>query len=89
MALTRAEKDQVRAEYASAENDTGSTTLQIAMLTTRINVLVEHLRAHKHDFASERGLLKMVGQRKRLLAYLRKTSPDSYTALIQRLGLRR
>jgi len=89
MALSRAEKDQVRAEYASDEKDTGSTTLQIAMLTRRINGLVDHLRAHKHDFASERGLLKMVGQRKRLLAYLRETNPDSYTALIQKLGLRR
>jgi len=89
MALTKAEKEQVRSEFAENATDTGSTRLQIATLTRRINQLVEHLRTHKHDFASERGLLKLVGQRRRLLAYLRKTSPDSYTALIQTLGLRR
>jgi len=89
MAWTKAEKDEVRAEYGLAPNDTGSTQLQVAMLTRRINMLVDHLRIHKHDFASERGLLQMVGLRRRLLKYLRKTEPDTYTALIQRLGLRR
>ncbi len=89
MALTREEKQEVRAGYALNEADTGSTPLQIAMMTRRINQLVEHLKVHKHDQASRRGLLKLVGQRRRMLAYLRGGQPDVYQDLIQRLGLRR
>ncbi len=89
MALTKAEKEQIRSDYGISNNDSGSTPVQVAALTTRINQLVEHLRIHKHDYASQRGLLKLVGQRRRLLAYLRENAPDTYTNLIQRLGLRR
>ena len=89
MALTKSEKDQVIAEFKINENDSGSAQVQVAMLTSRINTLVEHLRIHKHDHATERGLLKMVGRRRRLLVYLRETKPAQYEELIQRLGLRR
>jgi small subunit ribosomal protein S15 len=89
MALTKSEKDTLIGDFKINENDTGSSQVQVAMLTTRINTLVEHLRAHKHDNATRRGLLKMVGRRRRLLVYLRRTQPAEYEALIQRLGLRR
>lgn len=89
MALTKSEKEQLIGEFKINENDTGSAQVQVAMLTTRINTLVDHLRIHKHDNATERGLLKMVGRRRRLLVYLRETKPAEYEALIQRLGLRR
>jgi small subunit ribosomal protein S15 len=89
MALTKAEKDTLIADYAIKTGDTGSSQVQVAMLTSRINSLVEHLRVHKHDNATRRGLLKMVGRRRRLLGYLRRTQPSEYQALIQRLGLRR
>ncbi|MBN1311175.1 MAG: 30S ribosomal protein S15 [Anaerolineae bacterium] len=89
MALTKEEKQEIRTEYGLSENDTGSTQVQVAMLTKRINQLVDHLKIHKHDYTSQRGLLKLVGQRRRMLAYLRRNEPDNYQELIQRLGLRR
>jgi small subunit ribosomal protein S15 len=86
--LAKTEKDDIFKEYARHEGDTGSPEVQIAMLTTRINQLTEHLKIHKHDEHSRRGLLKMVGQRLRHLKYLNKKNPDAYKALIERLGLR-
>ncbi len=76
------------AKYKAHETDTGSTKLQVAVLTERINYLTEHFRAHKKDHHSRRGLLKMVGQRKRLMSYLRRTDVESYRQLVQDLGLR-
>jgi len=82
-------KDTIIREYASHEGDTGSPEVQVAVLTSRIRRLTEHLREHKHDFHSRRGLLKMVGKRRRLLTYLRKKDVERYRSLIGRLGLRR
>lgn len=76
------------AKYKAHETDTGSTKLQVAMLTERINYLTEHFRTHTKDHHSRRGLLKMVGQRKRLMSYLRRTDVESYRQLVQDLGLR-
>jgi small subunit ribosomal protein S15 len=76
-------------EYGTHEYDTGSSQVQIAILTKRIEDLIEHLKVHKHDEHTRRGLLKLVGRRRRLLAYLRRTQPEEYKELIQRLGLRR
>jgi len=76
-------------EYATHDGDTGSPEVQVALLTTRIQHLTEHLREHKHDFHSRRGLLKMVGRRRRLLKYLQKKDVERYRTLISRLGLRR
>jgi small subunit ribosomal protein S15 len=87
--LSKDDKQAVIQEYGRATNDTGSPEVQIALLTTRINQLTEHLKAHKHDEHSRRGLLKMVGQRRRHLVYLSRSDPDRYRAIIQRLGLRR
>lgn len=89
MALTKEEKLEILANYGLKETDTGSTQVQVAMMTRRINQLVDHLKVHKHDQASRRGLLRLVGQRRRMLAYLRRGQPDVYQDLIQRLGLRR
>jgi small subunit ribosomal protein S15 len=89
MALTQTEKSEIMAQFAVHEGDTGSTPVQVALLTTRIGQLTEHLKVHKHDEHSRRGLLKLVGQRRRLLVYLRRTQPEVYQALIKRLGLRR
>lgn len=89
MPLTTEEKQEIFKEYGIAEGDTGSTQVQVAMLTKRINRLIEHLRIHRHDEHTRRGLLKLVGHRRRLLAYLRKSDPEAYKNLIQRLGLRR
>lgn len=89
MALTRDEKTNVFQNYGRHEGDTGSPEVQIAMLTTRIQQLTEHLIAHKQDQSSRRGLLKLVGQRRRHLRYLSETNPESYRAILQRLGLRR
>jgi len=77
------------ATYGSTENDTGSTDVQIALLTERINDLSEHFKVHKKDHHSRRGLLHMVSQRRRLLTYLRRNNPERYRGLIERLGLRR
>lgn len=89
MNWTPEEKQAIIEEYAVHEGDTGSPQVQIALLTHRIQQLTEHLKAHKHDEHSRRGLLKMVGRRRRLLRYLRRTDPEAYRELIQRLGLRR
>jgi small subunit ribosomal protein S15 len=82
------EKAPTVAKYKSHENDTGSTRVQVALLTDRINYLNDHFRAHAKDHHSRRGLLKMVGKRKRLLNYLRRTDVDSYRQIVQELGLR-
>ncbi|MFN0283617.1 MAG: 30S ribosomal protein S15 [Kineosporiaceae bacterium] len=89
MPLDAATKQKIMAEYATVEGDTGSPEVQIAMLTTRIKDLTEHLKMHKHDHHSRRGLLILVGQRRRLLQYLQRTDISRYRALLARLGLRR
>lgn len=88
MGLTKEVKTKMIGDYHRHETDTGSPEVQIALLTTRINQLTEHLRAHKHDESSRRGLLKLVGTRRRLLAYLRKTDLQRYAAIAERLSLR-
>ena len=87
--MTNELKQQIMAEYAIHEGDTGSPEVQIAVLTTRINELNEHLSVHKKDHHSRRGLLKMVGHRRNLLAYLQKVDIERYRALIKRLGIRK
>jgi small subunit ribosomal protein S15 len=89
MALDAEVKKSIMQEYATAEGDTGSPEVQVAMLTKRIKDLTEHLKTHKHDHHSRRGLLLLVGQRKRLLTYLQKRDITRYRELIGRLGLRR
>ena len=89
MSITQQEKAELVKKYGRGENDTGSTEVQVAILTTRINNLTEHLKMHKKDFHSRRGLLVMVGQRRRLLDYLNSNSNERYTGLIKSLGLRR
>ena len=84
-----ATKKKIIAEFATTEGDTGSPEVQIALLTKRINSLTEHMRAHKKDFSSRRGLLKLVSQRADLLKYLRQTDRDKYLAVIGKLGLRK
>ena len=83
------DKDELIKEYAIYHGDTGSPEVQVALLTSRINHLTEHLKVHKKDHHSRRGLLQMVGHRRRLLAYLAKNDVERYRSLIQRLGLRR
>ena len=87
--MTQAEKQTIMKEYATHEGDTGSPEVQIAVLTKRINDLTEHLRTNQKDHHSRRGLLKMVGQRRNLLAYLQKKDINRYRALIAELGLRK
>ena len=82
-------KKQIMTEYATTEGDTGSPEVQIALLSHRISHLTEHLKQHKHDHHSRRGLLLLVGQRRRLLNYLQKTEIERYRSIIERLGLRR
>lgn len=89
MALTTEQKKSILAEYGLHETDTGSPEAQVAMLTVRIKELTEHLKTHKHDHHSRRGLLLLVGRRKRLLKYVAKKDIQRYRALIERLGLRR
>ncbi len=89
MALTQERKQQLIAEHKTHESDTGSPEVQIAILTENIINLTEHLREHKKDHHSRRGLLKMVGQRRKLLSYLKKNNLQRYSALIEKLGLRR
>ncbi len=89
MSLSKEEKEAIIKEYHLHEYDTGSPEVQVALLTRRINALVEHLNIHKHDVSSRRGLLKLVGQRRRHLAYLSKKYPKRYRELIGRLGLRK
>ena len=88
MTLTKEEKEKIFSDYGMHATDTGSTEIQIAMLTTRILQLTEHLKIHKHDESSRRGLLKLVGQRRRFLAYLRKKNFASFQAVIKKLNLR-
>ena len=89
MALTAEEKQEIIAKYATHEGDTGSPEVQVALLSKRIADLTEHLKEHKHDHHSRRGLLLLVGQRRRLLGYLSDVDINRYRALIERLGLRR
>ncbi len=89
MPLDSTTKKQIIDDYATKDGDTGSPEVQIAMLTKRIQDLTEHSRAHKHDHHSRRGLLLLVGRRKRMLRYLEATDIERYRALIKRLGLRR
>ncbi|HIK42838.1 MAG: 30S ribosomal protein S15 [Cyanobacteriota bacterium] len=88
MALLQERKQQIISDYQIHETDTGSADVQVAMLTERINRLSAHLKENKKDHASRRGLLKMIGQRKRLLAYIQKHDQDRYRALIGKLGIR-
>ena len=89
MALSKDQKEAIISEYATHEGDTGSPEVQIALLSFRIAHLTEHLKEHKHDHHSRRGLLLLVGQRRRLLGYLQKVDINRYRSLIERLGLRR
>ena len=89
MTLTTDQKREVVQQFGKTAEDTGSPEVQIALLTRRINHLTEHLREHKHDHNSRRGLLMLVGQRRRLLNYLQRKDLDRYRGLIQELGLRR
>jgi small subunit ribosomal protein S15 len=88
MPLLQERKQEIIAGYQAHETDTGSSDVQVAMLTERINKLSLHLRSNKKDHSSRQGLLRMIGQRKRLLAYILKNDPDRYRALITRLGIR-
>jgi len=88
MTLLQARKQEIISDYQVHETDTGSADLQIAMLTERINRLSAHLQNNKKDYSSRRGLLKMIGQRKRLMSYVQKQDSDRYRALIQKLGIR-
>jgi small subunit ribosomal protein S15 len=89
VALAQDVKKQIIADYGSAEGDTGSAEVQVALLSQRIRDLTEHLKLHKHDHHSRRGLLLLVGQRRRLLNYLAKTDINRYRSIVERLGLRR
>ena len=89
MPLPKETKTELIQEYQRSENDTGSPEVQIALLTKRINQLTDHLRAHKHDESSRRGLLKLVGRRRRLLAYLRKNNYQGFIDITDKLKIRR
>lgn len=89
MSITKDEKSKIIEEFRISDNDTGSPEVQVALLTTRINALIDHLNTHRHDEGSRRGLLKLVGQRRRHLAYLARKDVNRYRQLIERLGLRR
>lgn len=89
MALPKTQKEEIIHQYQTHEADTGSPEVQVALLTTRINQLVEHLKVHKHDHNSRRGLLKLVGQRRRHLVYMSKKDAEAYKGLVARLGLRK
>ena len=89
MAMTKEEKAKIIKDFAKNEKDTGSAEVQIAILTHEINNLTEHLKEHKHDYHSNRGLLKKVGQRRNLLSYLAKKDIQSYRKVIKKLGLRK
>lgn len=89
MSLSLEEKQQIIESYRLKEGDTGSSDIQIALLTARINQLQEHLKMHKHDNSSRRGLLKLVGQRRHHQEYLKHKDPNRYQTLIERLGLRK
>jgi len=89
MALTAEQKNNIIDDYKTGDGDTGSPEVQVALLTQRINDLTDHVREHKHDYHSRRGLITLVGQRNRLLRYLQKKNRDRYLDLIARLGLRK
>ena len=89
MSLDAATKKQIIDQYATGDGDTGSPEVQVALLSRRISDLTEHLKEHKHDHHSRRGLLLLVGQRRRLLNYMQKTDIARYRSIIERLGLRR
>ena len=89
MPVTTEKKTQIIADYQTHDGDVGSAEVQIALLTERIAQLTDHLREHKHDFHTRRGLLKLVGRRRRLQAYLSKKSPERYRTVIASLGLRK
>ena len=89
MTLTAEQKTEITAQFGKDERDTGATEVQIALLTRRINDLTEHLREHKHDHHSRRGLLMLVGRRRRFLNYLQRKDLEGYRSLIRELGLRR
>jgi len=89
MTLTAEEKQELVARFGKDENDTGATQVQVAMLTRRINDLTEHLREHRHDHHSRRGLLMLVGRRRRFLNYLQKHDLEGYRKLVRELGLRK
>lgn len=87
--LLKTEKQAIMKDFARFEGDTGSAEVQVAVLTAQINRLTEHFKVHKHDFHSQRGLMKMVGRRRNLLAYLKSKDVNRYKELISRLGLRK
>jgi len=89
MTITKDRKQEVVEQYKRADGDTGSPEVQIAILSTRINNLTEHMRTHKKDYATRRGLLAMVSRRRRLLDYVRKIDPQRYLDIIGRLGIRK
>jgi small subunit ribosomal protein S15 len=89
MTITKQRKTELIGEYRRSDEDTGSPEVQVAILTSRINSLTEHLRGHKKDFACRRGLLMLVGRRRRLLDYLKKVDPQRYLEIIRRLEIRK
>lgn len=89
MTITKERKQELVQEFKTGDGDTGSPQVQIAILTTRINSLTEHMRTHKKDYATRRGLLALVSRRRRLLDYLRKHNPQAYLDIIGRLGIRK
>lgn len=89
MAITKERKSELVKEFQRSEGDSGSPDVQIAILTTRINSLTEHMRSHKKDHGTRRGLLGMVSRRRRLLDYVRRLEPDRYLDLLERLGIRK
>ncbi|MCS7014682.1 MAG: 30S ribosomal protein S15 [Gemmatales bacterium] len=89
MAITKERKTEIIEQYRRSESDTGSPEVQIALLTARINELTEHLKQHRKDFSSRRGLLMLVSKRNRLLGYIRRKAPQRYAEIVQRLGLRK
>ena len=89
MAITKEKKEEIVSEFRKNESDTGSPEVQIAILTTRINNLTEHMRSNKKDYSTRRGLLGMVSRRRRLLDYLRQINPDRYLDIIEKLNIRK
>jgi len=89
MAITKEKKEEIVGEFRKNESDTGSPEVQIAILTTRINNLTEHMRTNKKDYSTRRGLLGMVSRRRRLLDYLRQVNPDRYLDIIEKLNIRK
>ena len=89
MTITKEKKAELVSEYKQNDSDTGSPDVQIAILTTRINDLTQHMRTHSKDYSTRRGLLGMVSRRRRLLDYVRKVNPDRYLDIIERLGIRK